>query len=193
MKNTITKATLAGFLISMAGAIFLRCDNKMVGALLFSIGLIGVIVLQANLFTGKVGYVNKTNLKQLLLMLGINLVVAFLVGLLYRCCIGATSAMDTRITKEWYQLLWDGMVCGVCIYLSIECFKKTNNIITIILPVVAFILSGAEHCVADAFYFGSAALTWDGVLVITLVTIGNALGSLIVRCLQTNLFEKTGN
>lgn len=193
MKGLITKSALAGFLISIAGVIFLRCDNKMTSALLFSIGLIGVIVLQANLFTGKVGYVNKTNLKQLLLILGINLVVAFLVGLLYRCCIGTTSTMDTRITKEWYQLLWDGMVCGVCIYLAVECFKKTNNIITIILPVVAFILSGAEHCVADAFYFGSAALTWDGVLVIILVTIGNALGSLIVRCLQTNLFEKTGN
>ena len=55
--NIIIKSVLAGVLIALAGHIYLNCANKIVGAFLFSIGLIGVIVLQANLYTGKVGYV----------------------------------------------------------------------------------------------------------------------------------------
>lgn len=191
MKKLITKSVLAGLLIAVAGAIFLRCDNKIIGSALFSIGLIGVILLEANLFTGKVGYANKHNLLSILLMLLINLFVAFIVGLLFRCCVGMSGAMTTRLAKTWYQLLWDGMICGTCIFLVIECFKKTNNIATVVLPVMAFILSGAEHCIADAFYLGSDVITWEGVLAVILVAIGNAFGSLMIRCLQTNLFEKT--
>ena len=60
--NVIFKSILAGVLIALAGHIYLNCSNKIVGAFLFSIGLIGVIVLKANLYTGKVGYVKSINI-----------------------------------------------------------------------------------------------------------------------------------
>ena len=55
--NIIIKSVLAGILIALAVHIYLNCSNKIVGAFLFSIGLIGVMVLKASLYTGKVGYV----------------------------------------------------------------------------------------------------------------------------------------
>ena len=58
MKNLILKSILAGVLISLASIIYLNCSDKIIGSILFSIGLIAVIFLEANLFTGKVGYIN---------------------------------------------------------------------------------------------------------------------------------------
>lgn len=54
--STVLKSAFAGLLISLGAFIYLAFPN-ILGACLFSIGLISVIVLGANLFTGKVGYV----------------------------------------------------------------------------------------------------------------------------------------
>ena len=65
LKQLILKSILAGVLIAMAGWIFLACQSldigawsKAIGAASFSVGLVAVIGLQANLYTGKIGYVN---------------------------------------------------------------------------------------------------------------------------------------
>ena len=49
-------AVLAGLAISLGGAVFLAIDNKIIGALFFTVGLFTVCVNGFNLFTGKVGY-----------------------------------------------------------------------------------------------------------------------------------------
>ena len=61
----IFKSVLAGVLIGLAACIFAGCNSaiqapwgKVLGASLFSIGLISVIFLEAFLFTGKIGYVD---------------------------------------------------------------------------------------------------------------------------------------
>jgi formate/nitrite transporter FocA (FNT family) len=41
-------------------------SNHILGALIFSLGLISVFELQAHLFTGKIGGLNKKNWKELL-------------------------------------------------------------------------------------------------------------------------------
>ena len=58
LKQTIGKSILAGLLIALAGAIYLLCENKIVGSLLFSIGLIAVLELNGKLFTGIVGNIS---------------------------------------------------------------------------------------------------------------------------------------
>ena len=49
-------AVLAGMAIALGGAVFLALDNKILGALFFTVGLFTVCVNGFNLFTGKVGY-----------------------------------------------------------------------------------------------------------------------------------------
>ena len=51
------KSLLAGMMISIGGTVYLSCDNKYVGALFFCTGLIAVVMLGFNLYTGKVGYI----------------------------------------------------------------------------------------------------------------------------------------
>lgn len=185
MLNFIKKSVLAGLLISLAGFAFLWCDNKVVGAFLFSFGLIGVFILEANLYTGKVGYIkSKRSVFDLLKILVLNLVTAFGIGLIYRFAIGTSSAFDSRMTKDWLQLFVDSVGCGILIYLAVEFWKSTKNVIPVIICVMAFILGGMEHSIADMFYLGASTLTLEGFLRIGVIVIGNGVGSLIVRLLQ---------
>ena len=195
----IFKSMLAGMLIAVAGTVFLSCQTmipdksiaKVVGAFLFSIGLIGVIVLEADLFTGKIGHVDtwpKLGIASTALVF--NLIIAFLIGLLYKginfssMSVNGVFPFDSRLAKEWYQLLFDGFICGVLIYLAVELYKKTKSFISVIMCVMAFILSGAEHSIADAFYLGASQLSLVAFGKLGLVIIGNAAGSLITHWLQ---------
>ena len=195
----IFKSMLAGMLIAVAGAVFLSCQTmipdksiaKVVGAFLFSIGLMGVIVLEADLFTGKIGYVDTwSKLGIASIALVFNLIIAFLIGLLYKginfssISVNSVFPFGSRLAKEWYQLLFDGFICGVLIYLAVELYKKTKSFIPVIMCVMAFILSGAEHSIADAFYLGASQLSLVAFGKLGLIIIGNAAGSLITRWLQ---------
>ena len=195
----IFKSMLAGMLIAVAGAVFLSCQTmipdksiaKLIGSFLFSIGLIGVLVLEADLFTGKIGYVDtwsKLGLASTALVF--NLIIAFLIGLLYKginfssMSVNGVFPFDSRLAKEWYQLLFDGFICGVLIYLAVELYKKTKSFIPVIMCVMAFILSGAEHSIADAFYLGASQLSLVAFGKLGLVIAGNAAGSLAIHWLQ---------
>ena len=185
MKKLIYKSILAGLLIAIAGSLFLQCENKIVGSILFSLGLISVILGEANLYTGKIGYINsKREIIALLIMLLINILTAFIVGLLYKACVGFTLAVDSRLVKEWYRILWDSTICGACVFLAVDLYKRTKNIFTIILPVMAFILTSGEHCIAYAFYLGTGTISLKAVGYLVLMIIGNSIGAIILKRLM---------
>lgn len=186
----VSKSTLAGLLISLGATAFLTVDNKIVGALLFSIGLTAVILLEANLYTGKIGYVNsKAKLISAALILIQNLLVALVCGLIFYSTKNniCENLWLNKLTKSWYEFLFDSIGCGICIYLSVELYKKTGSIFVIVLGVLVFILSGFEHCIADIFYL-SASMSFDlkSILYILIAIIGNSIGSLLIRFLQLN-------
>ena len=186
----VSKSTLAGLLISLGATAFLTADNKIVGALLFSIGLTAVILLEANLYTGKIGYVNsKAKLISAVLILIQNLLVALVCGLIFYSTKNniCENLWLNKLTKSWYEFLFDSIGCGICIYLSVELYKKTGSIFVIVLGVLVFILSGFEHCIADIFYL-SASMSFDlkSILYILIAIIGNSIGSLLIRFLQLN-------
>lgn len=189
--NLITKSVLAGVLIALAGLIYLKTADKTVGALLFSLGLCSVLVLQANLYTGRIGYVNSwRSLGQAMIILVFNLAAAYLVGLIYRGIYGTIPAMDSRLVKTWYEIFFDALGCGACIYLGVELYKKTKNFLPVVLCVMAFILAGFEHCVADAMYLGISEPSWIGFGYVILIAVGNSIGSLVVRALQLGFFRE---
>lgn len=190
LKQLVSKSTLAGLLISLGATAFLTVDNEIVGALLFSIGLTAVILLEANLYTGKIGYVNsKAKLISAALILIQNLLVALVCGLIFYSTKNniREDLWLNKLTKSWYEFLFDSIGCGICIYLSVELYKKTGSIFVIVLGVLVFILSGFEHCIADIFYL-SESMSFDlkSILYILIAIIGNSIGSLLIRFLQLN-------
>ena len=193
----IFKSILAGLLIAVAGAIYLAVPKiitdsniaSIVGSFLFSIGLIGVIALQTNLYTGKIGYVNskKTAIRAFWILL-INLGIAFLFGLLFKVTnptsFNSFGPESVRLNKEWYKMLFDGFICGILIYLAVELNRATKSYIPVIICVMAFILCGAEHCIADAFYLATGEITLKGLGYLGLAILGNTIGSLLIHYIQ---------
>jgi formate/nitrite transporter FocA (FNT family) len=182
----ITKSILAGVLIALAGIVYLNCSDKVVGSFLFSFGLCLVIILEANLYTGKVGYIKSVDdLTDVLMMFGINILSAYLVGLLSGMGPmhdSAAAIVTTKLETEWWITLLKSIGCGICIYGSVEGYKKTKSFIPVILGVMCFILAGFNHVVADAFYIGAAR--FGSLQYLLLVAMGNAIGSILIRLLQ---------
>lgn len=185
MKELIRKAILAGLLIGLAAGIYTECENKIVGSFLFSIGLIAVILFEAKLYTGVIGYVNnKKLLLESLIILGFNCLAAFLVGLIFRLVNGTYTVMLQREVSSWYELLFEGIGTGMLIYIAVELYKKSKNLLPVVLAVMAFILSGMQHSIANCAYFGMCEITLQGFVSIVVVIIGNTIGSLLIRFLQ---------
>ena len=187
--NLITKSILAGLLISLAGIVYLNCSDKIVGSLLFSLGLISVILLEANLFTGKIGYVNsKRSILDSLLILVFNLVAATIVGLIYRCgSDAAASIADLKLSifsEAWWLTGLKSIGCGAAIYLAVEGYKKSKSLIPVILGVMVFILAGWNHCIADCFYMAAGSSSILAIPYLLVVIVGNSIGSLLIRFLQ---------
>ena len=187
--NLITKSILAGLLISLAGIVYLNCPEKIVGSLLFSLGLISVILLEANLFTGKIGYVNsKQSILDSLLILVFNLVAATIVGLIYRCgSDAATPIVESKLlvfSETWWLTGLKAIGCGAAIYLSVEGYKKSKSLIPVILGVMTFILAGWNHCIADCFYMAAGSSSALAIPYLLVVIVGNSIGSLLIRLLQ---------
>ena len=187
--NLITKSILAGLLISLAGIVYLNCPDKIVGSLLFSLGLISILILEVKLFTGVIGYVNsKRSILDSLLILVFNLVAAAIVGLIYRCSSDvAASIAESKLlvfSETWWLTGLKSIGCGAAIYLAVEGYKKSKSLIPVILGVMVFILAGWNHCIADCFYMAAGSSSALAIPYLLVVIVGNSIGSLLIRFLQ---------
>ena len=61
--KTFSLAIGAGICIGIGGTVYLMCTSKLLGAALFSVGLLTILVFKLKLFTGMTGYLleNKPN------------------------------------------------------------------------------------------------------------------------------------
>ena len=112
----------------------------------------------------------------------------------------ATTLVALRINEVAmtpYVVLEKGMITGVCMYIAAACWKCTKNspvnkAIIVILSVMAFILSGSYHVIADTYYFVMApnvSFFDNNVLhFIFLVFLGNSLGSWIAHMYMRSIW-----
>lgn len=187
-------AVLAGISISIGGVVYLSLENKMVGALLFSVGLFTVCTFGLNLFTGKVCYLPGKGAFYVgwlaLVWLG-NLVGAELTGLLVRVTrIGAALSeramglCETKLGDSLPSIFILAIFCNIMIYIGVENYRsnphEVGKYLGIVFGVIVFILCGFEHCVANMFYF-AVANVWSGktVLYLLVMTLGNTAGGLV--------------
>lgn len=178
------KSILAGVMISIGGTVFLSCENRYVGAFFFSVGLVAVVMLGLNLYTGKIGYVFDNDrlfaVDTALSILG-NLVGCVAVGLMQSSKGNVASIVAAKLDKSIPSLFVDAVLCGVLIFVCVDIYKKKNTPIAIFLCIPTFILCGFEHSVADMFYIVNARVfTADAALFLLIVVLGNAVGGLII-------------
>lgn len=192
--RTFVLGILAGVSIAIGGTAFLSVENRVAGALLFTVGLFTVCSLGLNLFTGKVCYVLGQKpgylLDLLLIWLG-NLCGTAAVGFCERQTrIGAALAeraaalCEGKLSDSLLSIFLLSVFCNMLIYIAVEGWKTLSSgackCAALLFGVSVFILCGFEHCVANMYYF-SVAGAWSlkafGYLLI--MTLGNAVGGVI--------------
>ena len=193
--NNLLLSFVAGVLIAIGGTVFLSCESKYLGALLFSVGLFFIVEGKYKLYTGAIGYLldnKKEDNFQLFTVLIGNFLGTFLVANILKVTRLASALLikneelvSTKLNDSWYSILFLSFMCGILIYLGVDNFKKSLNnfskVLGIIFCVVVFIVSGFEHCVANMFYFCVASVwSFKAILYILIMIIGNSLGGLLI-------------
>ena len=187
MYGVFIKAILSGFMIAFGCIIYLMCPNKMVGALLFSFGLLTIVCRELYLFTGKIGYIRQVGIVNILLTILGNFVGTYLLGTVIQLtrlpiAESVSSVVSTKLNDSIPSLFILSIACGVMMYLAVDSYKKSRSWLFVILPVVIFILSGFEHSIANMCYF-TLANAWElrTFLLIGVMLLGNAVGSWIMN------------
>lgn len=190
----LIKSFLAGVCISIGGTIFLSLDNKVIGALLFSIGLFFIVVRGLNLYTGKVGYIfdNKPKflVEVLVTILG-NFIGTFFIGNLLRLtriydAIHAKANMlcNIKINDSLLSIFILAIMCGILMYLAVDGYKEVKDSmgknLCVFICVIVFILCGFEHSIANMYYFSVASMwSFKVILYVIIMILGNAVGGVL--------------
>ena len=214
--KTIILSIMAGFLIALAGyastIVSFNVNNislsKCLSALIFPMGLILVILLKTELFTGNsllvIPLVNKKiNIKSLLInwllvYLG-NFIGSVLLSLLIYKSGSLTNETlintfinisNKKISYNFINLIILGTLCNmlVCtaVFLGVTHKNTLEKIFVIFIPIFLFVLLGFEHSVANMFYLSIGALlgklNFINLIINNLlpVTLGNIIGGILI-------------
>ncbi len=186
-------AVLAGMCIGFGGVAFLSLENKVLGALFFTVGLFTICSFGLHLFTGKICYVFEKDTAYALdlpiIWLGNLLGTGLTAGLSLLTRIGpalsekAAALCQVKTGDSLLSLFVLGIFCNIFIYIAVEGFGKipheAGKYLSLFFGVMVFILCGFEHCVADMFYFWMAGWSGRAVIAVLVITLGNALGGII--------------
>lgn len=185
------KAAAAGITIGIGGAVYLTLENRVIGAVLFGVGLYTIVLNGLFLYTGKVGYlISAKDKKAYILQLIFTWLGNFAGTALAAAAISATRIRNLRRTAEVicktkladtpHSILILAVFCGILMYAAVDGFREKGNPLILFFCVTVFILCGFEHCIANMFYF-SLAGAWSlrAVIYLLLMTLGNSVGGIL--------------
>ncbi|MBU1090442.1 MAG: formate/nitrite transporter family protein [Candidatus Omnitrophica bacterium] len=192
----------------------------------FSVGLMLVLIPGSELFTGNIlmviGFIyRKYSLARVLrnwfvVYLGNLMGAMIIVWLVYKSGlllnsgnltsmgITALGIMEAKLQLTFLEALCRGILCNMLVCMAvIMCIASrtiTGKIFGIFFPIMAFVVSGFEHSVAN-MYFLPIGLMLKGELIsnyfsifnnLIPVTIGNVIGGLLIVLLHPKVEERIG-
>lgn len=197
MRHFISMSIFAGLLIGIAGLVYLRVGG-LAGAILFAFGLLSVVMCGAQLFTGKSGYLPYRDIPRLVLMLVGNGIGCLIAGVITTYCANTavTENLDAillaRDAASWHALLVTSIGTGLIMTLAVYGVRR-DNWLPLLFGVPVFIMCGLPHCVADAYYYGTALLLGEGEWMMLWswlwAIVGNYIGCNLPRWFMGKAFE----
>ena len=192
--NTFALAILAGIMIGFGGVIYLMCANKMVGALLFSFGLLTIVCQGYALYTGRVGYFREYGWASILTTIAGNFIGTWIVAKgfsLSRHTVDIAAVVAPKLQDSSLSIFLLSIGCGAMMYLAVDSYRKSKSWLFVVMPIVIFILSGFEHSIANMFYL-SLAGEWgiEALRITALALVGNAVGSWMINAKNFTLKQK---
>ena len=172
--------------------------GKILGGLLFSLGMYAIISFEMKLFTGMVAAIPKMGLKNTwklpVCFICNALGVAFVALLLSfspihgEVYVEAIKLIEGKLNAENWALnsLCSGVLCCILITMSIWAshyapVKGLSTTVGVILPIVVFAFCGFDHSVANMLYFyflGEVSLRVVGYIILSII--GNAIGGVLL-------------
>ena len=192
MGELVRKAILASLLIGLGNYVLLKIGTP-VGPFLFSLGLLAVCYMGANLFTGKCGFLFEDNIKltDLGIILAVNLISGYLLGAIFGLADADLVLVATSKISGWefsFPFLVKAVLCGVVMFVAVYIYRKGSPF-GVLIGVPLFIFAGFQHCIANVITMG-VALSFDWS--IFLAVVGNFVGSILAwwlfrsnRCVKT--------
>lgn len=192
MGELVRKAILASLLIGLGNYILLKIGTP-IGPFLFSLGLLAVCYMGANLFTGKCGFLFEDNIKltDLGIILAVNLISGYLLGAIFGLSDADLVSAATSKISGWefsFPFLVKAVLCGVVMFVAVYIYRKGSPF-GVFIGVPLFIFAGFQHCIANVITMG-VALTFDWSILLAIV--GNFVGSILAwwlfrpnRCVKT--------
>ena len=189
---------------------------KLIGGIVFSTGLMMVVLTGAELFTGNV-LMTFSLFEKKISLLELNFVGAIVIAALVFSTGASHNASDavgaitlstatTKVNLSFLQAFTSGILCNWLVCLAVwmaACSRRIiGKIFAIFFPIMIFVASGYEHCVANMFFIPEgiftktipsvvaasnlssealANLTWQGFVVNNLIpaTLGNIVGVVV--------------
>ena len=193
----------SGVMIGVGGSAFLLANSlfgdwgKLIGSMLFSLGILAIVMFEMKLFTGLISDIPEMGAKNLWKlpvcfignMIGV-LVTALIVYYSPLCDVvvpQAQTMMNVKLNTELWGLkaFCSSILCGLLITLSIGAVnyaprKGLSTTVGVMFPIIVFAFCGFDHSVANTLYFFFVGYTWKAVWYVLICVLGNIVGGVIL-------------
>lgn len=175
--NTFISSILAGICIGLGGYVNLVMGG-IVGAVMFSFGLLSVVHYKYDLYTGKAGFFNSIAEFTMLFVIIIgNFIGCWIVSLYFVQCssdlASAQTIVDTISSKSLLEVFLLAIPCGFIMTTAVA-FARKEQYLPLLFGVPLFIVCGFRHSIADIFYYCTASDFKTGHWICTVL--GNFIG-----------------
>ena len=152
-------AFLSGVAISIGATVYVILGGVL-GAVLFSFGLLATVYYGWFLYTGTSGFINLTSIEDWWDLLGIliyNVVGCGVMSLAIQyvhpeLIPRALEIVNTRLGYSLWECFVLAILCGFIMTTVVKIAREKNQWIVLLFGVPIFILCGFLHSIADAFY-----------------------------------------
>lgn len=171
--HVISRSLLAGIVVGIGGYLYLLSHDPMIGSALASICFLSCSVLNLNLFTNKSGFLSDSmDFRRLILVLILNVIAAFLFGLISRFLNQSIVSMADKIvlshlSSDYLLCIMMSLITGFLVTLAAKFDNLRSGYLLHIVCVFSFLAIGGFHCVLDSFYYGASSVFYDNIWSLT--------------------------
>ena len=204
----------SGLMIGIGGTAFLLALDfnaewgKLIGAVLFSLGILCIVMFEMKLFTGLISYIPEMGVKNFwklpVCFLGNMLGVIFTAMIVSYSSVApivmeqAENVILPKLSAEFWPMkaFCSSILCGFLITLSIGAVnyaprKNLSVTVGVMFPIVVFAFCGFDHSVANTLYLFLLNFPAHSVPYLLMCVLGNILGGVILPILS--LFRAWSN
>lgn len=144
---------------------YLNIENQIIGACLFSFGIIAICYFCASLYTGVAGRAyncikqkDYSIFKVIFFVWLFNIIIIGIIAFIYYLfsneviIFKAQQIVENKLNNSYILSFVLAIYCGIMIYIAVAAIKEKHYLLAV-LSIMLFILNGFEYSIANIFYY----------------------------------------